>query len=268
MKQTTDPDIADPDVVDPDIADRDAAEGGAAGHDDASEAAEGAAGDLAGDDAGDGGGGDGEGDEGRSGGGAGLSWGRALALAAALAFLGFAVGVLVSDDDPPGEGSVDVGFYRDMILHHEQALSMASLELAHGENQTVRGYAREVLTFQSFEIGVMRQTLEGWGHAPSSPSDEVMAWMDMPTPADDMPGLASDAEMDELADARGRASDELFLELMARHHRGGLHMAEYAAEHADDEGVRELAARMARNQTQEISEYRITARDLGFDIEI
>jgi uncharacterized protein (DUF305 family) len=216
----------------------------------------------------------GPGDEGGEGGDddegyvGGLSWGRALVLAAALAFLGFAVGVFVSRDDPPSESSVDVGFYRDMVAHHEQALSLATLELANGENATVRSYAREVLTFQSYEVGVMRQTLANWDLAPEQQSDVAMAWMDMPVAIDQMPGYVSDEQMDELNQARGEAADSLFLELMAEHHRGGLHMAEYAAEHAGDEGVRQMAARMAHNQAQEINEYRSTARRLGFDITI
>jgi uncharacterized protein (DUF305 family) len=198
----------------------------------------------------------------------GLSWGRALVLAAALAFLGFAVGVFVSRDQPPGEGSVDVGFYRDMIAHHEQALSLATLQLANGENAVVRSYAREVLTFQSYEVGVMRQTLNDWDVASEQQSGEIMAWMDMPVATDRMPGYLTDDQVDELEQARGREADSLFLELMAEHHRGGLHMAEYAAEHASDDGVREMAARMARNQAQEINEYAGTARRLGYDITI
>jgi uncharacterized protein (DUF305 family) len=211
---------------------------------------------------GDGGGG---GDEGPAG---GLSWGRALVLAAALAFLGFAVGVFVSQDQPPADGSVDVGFYRDMIAHHEQALSLATLELANGEDAIVRSYAREVLTFQSYEVGVMRHTLTEWDRAAEQPSGEVMAWMDMPVAVDRMPGYLTDDQIDELDEARGEEADSLFLELMAEHHRGGLHMAQYAAANADDDGVRELAARMARNQAQEINEYRGPARRLGYDVTI
>jgi uncharacterized protein (DUF305 family) len=209
-------------------------------------------------------GGDGDGDGDYVG---GLSWGRALVLAAALAFLGFAVGVFVSRDQPPGDGSAEVGFYRDMVAHHEQALSLATLELAHGEDATVRSYAREVLTFQSYEIGVMRQTLDEWSVSPEQP-DVAMAWMDMPVPADQMPGYVSDDQIDEMNEARGAAADSLFLDLMAEHHRGGLHMAESAADEAGDTGVRELAARMAHNQAQEINEYRDTARRQGYDITI
>jgi uncharacterized protein (DUF305 family) len=209
-------------------------------------------------------GGDGGDDEGPVG---GLSWGRVVVLVAAVAFLGFAVGMFVSRDRPPGEGSVDVGFYRDMIAHHEQALSLATLHLANGENATVRSYAREVLTFQSYEIGVMLQTLSDWGYS-SEQSGEAMVWMDMPEAADQMPGYLSADQIDAMNDARGREADSMFLDLMAEHHRGGLHMAEYAAGHADDSGVREMAARMAHNQAQEINEYRETARRLDYDITI
>jgi uncharacterized protein (DUF305 family) len=95
-----------------------------------------------------------------------------------------------------------------------------------------------------------------------------MAWMDMPVPADQMPGYVSDDQIDEMNEARGAAADSLFLDLMAEHHRGGLHMAESAADEAGDTGVRELAARMAHNQAQEINEYRDTARRQGYDITI
>lgn len=198
----------------------------------------------------------------------GLSWPRALALAAVLAFLGFAVGLFVARDRPPGEGSVEVGFYRDMITHHEQALTLAALELANGSDRTVREYAREVLTFQSYEIGVMRQSLREWGRWPAERSDEAMAWMGMPVPLEDMPGLLSDEQVDEMRAARGAEADALFLDLMAEHHLGAIHMASYAADEAGDGGVRELAGVMARNQAQEINEYRLVAEDKGFDIDI
>ena len=42
---------------------------------------------------------------------------------------------------------------------------------------------------------------------------------------------------------------------MGEHHLGGVHMAEYAAEHGSDPQIRELAARMARNQRIEAKEY-------------
>jgi uncharacterized protein (DUF305 family) len=220
-----------------------------------------------------GGGGDddlGDDEDDDDGSGGGLSWARALTLGAALAFLGFAVGMVVTRDRPPGEGSVDVGFYQDMVTHHEQALGVATVLVGNGEDPVVRSFAREVLTFQSYEVGVMRQTLDGWGYSTTGRPDEAMGWMrDMgPLPVDEMPGYLSDEQVDAITQAEGADADALFLELMAEHHQGGLHMAIEAAETATDEGVRDLARLMVRNQAHEIDEYRQWALDHDYDVDI
>ncbi|MFO7281866.1 MAG: DUF305 domain-containing protein [Thermoanaerobacterales bacterium] len=198
----------------------------------------------------------------------GLSWPKVAVLGLALAFLGFAVGIFVSRDRPPGPDSADVGFLQDMLTHHDQALGVATLTVAYGEDPIVRSMAREVVATQSFEIGLMTQKLADWGYSRDERSDQAMAWMDMPVPVEDMPGLLSDEQLAAVEEARGPELDALFLELMAEHHRGGLHMAEGAATLADDEDVRELAARMRRNQAGEINEYRLRAEELGLDLDI
>jgi uncharacterized protein (DUF305 family) len=142
------------------------------------------------------------------------------------------------------------------------------MEVAYGDDAVVRSYAREVITFQSYEVGVMTQTLADWGYTTTDRSDEAMGWMGMAVPVADMPGLLTEEQIDEMGDARGAEADRLFLELMAEHHRGGLHMAADAAENASDDGVRALASTMARNQAQEINEYRMTADDRGIDVDI
>jgi uncharacterized protein (DUF305 family) len=197
-----------------------------------------------------------------------LGWAKQAILAAALVFVGIAIGLVVARDRPPGEGSVDVGFLQDMLTHHDQALGVATLAVANGEDPTVRSYAREILVFQGYEIGVMTQTLDDWGYSRSGRSEQAMAWMDMPVPVEQMPGLLTDEQLDQLQAASGAELDALFLDLMADHHRGGLDMAEYAAVNAGDADVRELAARIARNQAGEINEYRALAERNGYDIEI
>jgi uncharacterized protein (DUF305 family) len=203
-------------------------------------------------------------------GGAGLSWARALTLGAALAFLGFGVGMVVAQDRPPGEDSVDVGFYQDMVTHHEQALGVATVTIGNGSDPVIRSLAREVLTFQSQEVGVMRQTLADWGHSTADRPDEAMGWMDDmgPVPVEDMPGFLTDEQVDSITQAEGAEADALFLELMAEHHRGGMHMAMEAAETADDDGVRTMAERMVENQAHEIEEYRQWALENGYDVDI
>ena len=154
----------------------------------------------------------------------------------------------------PGERSVDAGFLYDMTTHHEQAVTMSGLELGNGEEEMVTVFAREILTFQSYEIGLMDRQLAHWGLPAENPRSRAMEWMGMPVEAGRMPGMASEVELDRLSVAQGRDADALFITLMQEHHRGGVHMAEYAAEHARSKFVRTLAARMARNQRIEINE--------------
>lgn len=197
----------------------------------------------------------------------GLSLGRAVAVVLVALFFGGSVGYAVGVGRPPASDSVDVGFYRDMTAHHDQAIRMSLIELSNGENTTVRGFAQELIIFQRWEMGRMHEQLLDWG-ASTAPSDTVMAWMGMPVPSADMPGLATEAQMAELRGAEGADADALFLDLMAEHHRGGAHMAAYAARHAKDPDVRELARVMERNQSIEIAEFRQTAERFGFEIDI
>jgi uncharacterized protein (DUF305 family) len=153
----------------------------------------------------------------------------------------------------------------DMSDHHDQAVQMAIMELAHGQDPTVKGFAQDVLLFQRSELGAMAVLLDDHGASRPDydPERTAMAWMGMSTPLSEMPGLATDLEMSELDAARGRASDLLFLSLMSAHHEGGLHMAEYAAANASDPRVRALAERMAEYQAVEVREYEMAQERLG-----
>ncbi len=198
----------------------------------------------------------------------GLSLFKALGLAAACAFLAGALVYLWTQTDEPSASSVDVGFAQDMISHHEQAVQMALMELSNGSSPVVRGFAQEIVTFQQYEIGRMEQMLRSWGYDRSQRSPTAMAWMGEPVPVAAMPGLATDEQMQSLQDARGSAADALFLQLMATHHRAGVHMAEVAAAEADDADLRDLASRMATNQAVEINEYRRVAEREGLPVTI
>jgi uncharacterized protein (DUF305 family) len=197
-------------------------------------------------------------------------WYHWLTLGLALLFLGGALTYFVTErlDGEPGKDSVDVGFLYDMIGHHEQALQMASSELGAGVEEGVRPFAQEILLFQSYEIGLMEQKLAEWGHERDDPPAMAMTWMPdvmAPMPRSEMPGMASEAELEALGDAEGSDVDALFIALMQDHHEGGVHMAGYAAEHADDEWIRTVAGRMARNQQTEVRELEAVRRRLNLD---
>ena len=78
-----------------------------------------------------------------------------------------------------------------------------------------------------------------------------------------MPGMATPAELDKLETLTGKPLDIYFLQLMIRHHQGGLPMAQYAAEQATEPYVRNLAQKMAQAQSNEIVQMEQMLRQLG-----
>jgi uncharacterized protein (DUF305 family) len=207
-----------------------------------------------------------------------------LVLVAGLLAAGSALGDLL--DRPPGESSVDVGFARDMSEHHAQAVQMAMIEFDRGGDTSTRSVAQDIALTQQREIGVMSAWLSGWGRTQTA-AGAPMRWMggtgaagsgghdahgdtdsaamaDMAgmsgtggASADDtarMPGMATPKELRRLATIHGRDLDVLFLTLMVHHHRGGLAMAQYAAQHAGSDRTRSLARAMVLNQSIEIEQ--------------
>ena len=183
--------------------------------------------------------------------------------------LGVSTAAVASCADTPARaaapGKVDIGFSQAMVVHHQQAVEMAT---------TVRGrvspaidqLAASIETTQLLEMGRMQGWLMLWG-SPQVPGSDPMAWMrgsaggtmaghDMEgsgTAGADMPGMATTAQVSELSQDSGNALDVLFLQLMIRHHQGGVVMAQDATTHASQRTVRSTAAVMVAEQQQELS---------------
>lgn len=191
----------------------------------------------------------------------------AVIAVAALAMAG-AVGWLLADrgsGSSIGAASVDAGFARDMSTHHEQAVQMAGYARDHSTNSSILLLAFDIETSQYTELGQMQGWLDGWGLSRVS-SQPVMAWMAGHSHLESdglMPGIATPAQIDKLLHSTGKPLDILFLQLMIRHHQGGLPMAQYAAEHAKEPFVRNLAQKMDVAQSNEIVQMEQLLRQLG-----
>ena len=61
-------------------------------------------------------------------------------------------------------------------------------------------------------------------------------------PFTQMPGMATEDQLEALASSSGAEADALFVELMSAHHRGGIDMAKYAVDHAQNDEVVRMAA--------------------------
>jgi len=164
-----------------------------------------------------------------------------------------------------GETSVDAGFARDMSTHHTQAITMASYTRDATDNPSIQILARDIETQQYFQIGEMQGWLDTWGLSRTS-KQPVMSWMTGHSHLESdglMPGMATPDEMDKLETMTGKPLSIYFLQLMIRHHQGGLPMAQYAAEHASRAYVRNLAQKMAQAQSNEIVQMEQLLRKLG-----
>ncbi|MFD7721697.1 DUF305 domain-containing protein [Streptomyces sp. NPDC059814] len=156
----------------------------------------------------------------------------------------------------PAEASADVGFARDMAVHHQQAVEMSFIVRDRTTDAAVRRLAFDIINTQANQRGMMLGWLEMWGRAKSSPGPP-MEWMGHTvTPRGDgalMPGMATDAELDALRAAKGRDAEVLFLRLMTAHHRAGADMAQAAAAAAGTDEIRNLASGMVLGQRSEIA---------------
>jgi uncharacterized protein (DUF305 family) len=169
----------------------------------------------------------------------------------------------------PSGSSPEAGFARDMQVHHGQAVAMAMEIYRKTDDDELRVLSYDIATAQSAQRGEMFDWLVSWGLPQAG--GPMMAWMagsesgsehahgdDASTPLTDEEartamGMATDAELQELAAATGRDADCRFLTLMIRHHEGAIPMADAILELGSEPRVLEVAGSMKAGQTAEIA---------------
>ncbi|GAA2599114.1 DUF305 domain-containing protein [Dactylosporangium fulvum] len=189
------------------------------------------------------------------------------ALAAVLLLAtGIAVGYLIPVLRQPGNDSIDAGFARDMSAHHAQAVEMAMFAYRLGSTDDIRTLGYDIAASQQWQIGQMQTWLTQWHLLPHS-DNRPMSWMpdgqNTLQPDGRMPGMASTDELKRLKSATGKDFDVLWCQLMLRHHLGGIHMAEVAAQKAQTAEVRTAAEQMRVSQQYDISALTEKLKDLG-----
>jgi uncharacterized protein (DUF305 family) len=181
-----------------------------------------------------------------------------MLLAALVAAGAYTAGVRRAATPAVREGSVDVGFVRDMSVHHAQAVTLAMIALDRATVPAVRDLAEDIVMEQQREIGVFAGWLEQW-NLPATTTRPPMWWMRhaanaAPDADPPMPGMATRAEVARLAVTRGRAADAEFCRLILAHHVGGLHMIEEVIERGNRPEVIGLAQRMRTSQRREVTQ--------------
>lgn len=186
----------------------------------------------------------------------------------ALTALGFfALGRLSTAPALVPDSGADAGFSRDMQTHHAQAVEMALLIRDKSDNPEIRAIAYDIATAQQHQNGQMFAWLQDWGLSPAGTAPP-MAWMRAGGTHDGagashgsqgdgtegvMEGMATPEQMQALRESSGAEADRLFVDLMIRHHQGGVAMASAGTRLAETSKVRDFAALIVEAQTAEIT---------------
>ena len=171
-------------------------------------------------------------------------------LAIAFGSLAAVVLALYLTSRPPGDGSAEAGFARDMMVHHAQAVEMAGIVRDKGVSPELETLAEDIALTQQAQIGQMQGWLAVWG-LPMTGPEPAMSWMGHPTRGR-MPGMASPEAIETLREAPPEEAEVRFLRLMIPHHKAAVPMAEAVLGETDRPEVRQLAAAIAASQKGEI----------------
>ncbi len=119
----------------------------------------------------------------------------------------------------------DVHFFTGMIGHHAQALVMAGLIPTHGASPALRTLGARIINAQQDEIALMQRWLRDRNQpVPGYEIDGITLTIHGADHAMHMPGMLTQAQLEELDRARGTEFDRLFLTYMIQHHQGAVTM--------------------------------------------
>ena len=118
-----------------------------------------------------------------------------------------------------GHTPADTKFMQGMIGHHAQAVEMVALINDRADNPALKQLGLRIQVSQEDEMNMMRTWLEVRGEKIPGPHSHH-------EPGGFMPGMLTADEMQQLANAKGKEFDRLFLQGMIKHHAGAITMVE------------------------------------------
>ena len=150
---------------------------------------------------------------------------------------------------PANDG--DIAFAQLMIPHHQQAVEMADMALAHGVTGDVLTLANQIKAAQDPEIQTMTTWLTAWGAPMEMVETDGHDGMDMGGMSSE--GMMSGADMMNLDQAEGNDFDALWMQMMIQHHEGAISMANQVLTTTENADVQALAEAVVTGQTAEIA---------------
>jgi len=147
---------------------------------------------------------------------------------------------------PPDEGSPAVTFARDMAAHHGQAVEMALLARERSTDAELRQLALDIMLSQQAQIGQIQGWLAVWGLPLAGPQPPMAGHAAML-------GMATQQEVNALQTLPVAEAEVSFLQLMTRHHQGGVAMAAEALRQTRRPEVVRLATTIVQAQQSEMA---------------
>jgi uncharacterized protein (DUF305 family) len=161
--------------------------------------------------------------------------------------------------EEPTWTDADVEFVQMMLPHHQQALEMTALVEDRAADPDLAQLAERIEVSQQDEIALLEEWLSERGEMVSGMHGEHGGHGDHGDQGgghQDMPGMLTPAQLDQLARAEGRRFDRLFLQGMIRHHEGAVVMVETlltGGEGGQESEVFQLASHIGTDQQVEIA---------------
>ena len=155
----------------------------------------------------------------------------------------------------PADLPADAEFMTGMIGHHAQAVLIAGWAPSHGASQPILLLTERIVSGQQDEIDLMKRWLSDFGQPVQEGKAHYMSGMDMGDMGHaSMPGMLSQAQLEQLDAARGPEFDRLFLTFMIQHHQGAIVMVNqlFGQGAGEEERSFRFASDVYADQTTEI----------------
>jgi uncharacterized protein (DUF305 family) len=169
----------------------------------------------------------------------------------------------------PGAGAVatpevsefDLAFIDLMIVHHQGAISMATIALERAEHQEIKDLAQQIISSQSAEIAQMQAWRDAWypGAARLSETQAMAIFDQAAASSPGMAGVPGSSEMmmgmhdmGALCNAAPGEFDLAFIDAMIPHHSGAILMAQAALQYSTHQDIKDLATQIISAQQAEI----------------
>ncbi|HEX4843772.1 MAG TPA: DUF305 domain-containing protein [Limnobacter sp.] len=184
----------------------------------------------------------------------------------------FVAGVLLGWFLPKGSikpMDLDIGYAQSMLVHHQQALVMASL-VRTSASPPVQALAQRIIQAQTLEM----ENLKGWlagQHAPALPADgDLMGWMKRQrallnvneslylarceSSPMGMAGMVDDNQIKRISNPSLDVAlrEQAFLDAMIEHHAGAVSMSTLPSRAAATPFIRNMAHHVIQTQSREI----------------